>query len=780
MTPKSWIEQCDPSVLTATGDSWIAFGTDLEHLFDRYVDAVTKVNGTYWEGQCAQAAHDRATADRKTIQTIAEKINAVAQRAKQGYDEIDAPLRRARGALIEANRRGYTIADNLALSIPPGKSVSDDDKRALLELQNELNGAFRSTIDVDSKVREDLNNARSGLRAAFVSTAALGADKGKSDGTDLTTQPVNLSAEGIQRLIDAGQLTPDQIAALQRGDTATVPASQMEYLNGLSRALDGKSPQEIQQIMSKLPPDAQKALANSFQIISNPSINAGALDDKTLPNNGKGSLGLLPKQIRESLTREDLVTNKSKYLVDHEINLNGVADNQAIAKMIGTGDPQYRLGSDVDRKLLEVGSKYLDGYEQYKNSSHGLIDGTSLKIDGGDGNQFLTQRGMRISEDMFDAAGKDKAAVQELVTGKDHDKLFKNIFTHEWTDQGTAVSSMFKFDHDAVVHDPNNLVEVKTSEQQGKIMCSVAEYIAGDGDPDKRWKELTGIDYQGKHNVGALNPALIKGLSEGMSPYVDALAGHQRPELPGFDTPRHVNGDKVVSWLDPEGNHTYKGTANIFALMDTDSKAGNDFNSAALASVVRNEAAYALNPNLPGATDGLMTAGRLSGLVDKGLFMDSKAQHDGDYADAKDMWERKRNAYDGIKSVLGRGFTESLPFGKSVGDIITAGGDDMKAGYTGEKPEVAETRTVAAPNFTQRNYEVLSFAQIPPELQNNYQDLFENGKLRSWESIQLDPKQERLTSDVAELFNMLGRHDGHGETFRNSYSDITRGIQGAK
>ena len=96
MTPKSWIENTDPSKLIALGDSWITFGIDLEHLFDRYVDAVTKVNGAYWDGRCARAAQDCARADQKTMQTLADKINAVAQRAKQGYDEIDAPLRRAR------------------------------------------------------------------------------------------------------------------------------------------------------------------------------------------------------------------------------------------------------------------------------------------------------------------------------------------------------------------------------------------------------------------------------------------------------------------------------------------------------------------------------------------------------------------------------------------------------------------------------------------------------------------------------------------------------------
>ncbi|MGO4615639.1 hypothetical protein AB4305_14790 [Nocardia sp. 2YAB30] len=783
MTLKNWIEYADPSKLITLGDSWITFGADLEHLFDRYVDAVTKVNGTYWDGQCAQAAQERAQADQKTMQTLADKIGAVAQRAKQGYDEIDAPLRRARGALIEAERRGYAIADTLALSIPPGKSVIDADKQALLDLQSELNDAVRSTVQADSKVRDDLNNARADLRAAFVATAALGADQGKADGASLTADSGILGPDGVQRLIEAGQLTPEQVAALQRGETSTIPASQMEYLNGISQSLDGKSPQEVQQIMSKLPPDAQRALANSLQIVSNPSINAGpvATGDKDLPNGGKGGLSQLPAKIRESLTRDDLVTNESSYLVNHEMNLNGVADNQAIAKIIGAGDPQYQLGTDVDRKLLEVGSKYLDGYEQYKGSDHGL-GGTSLKIDGGDG-PSPTQFGQRISEDMFAVGGRDKEAVEELVTGPDHEQLLNNVFTHEWSDQGQAVSTMFDFgDRDATVEDPGNPADVQTAERTGKIMSSVGQYIAGGdgtgGNPAQRWQELTGLEYGDRHTSGALNPKLIQEVSQGMSPYVDTLAGHPRPELPGFDVPRHVDGDKVTSWLDPQGNGTYQGAANIFALMNTDDQAGAHLNGAAMLGILRNEAEYANNPYQPGSTVGLTTAGRLNGLMDAGLYMESKAEHDNQYADEKDMYDRRLAAYESMKSIGTRGLTESFSGGKFGGDFMTGGGEWLKANLIGPKPDgVSETVELRPPDFAQRNYEVLARTQVPTDLQSTYPDLFENGSLKPWTAIQLDSNQSELTAQANELFNSIGRPgDGHGHTLRDAWETVTNSI----
>ena len=227
MDPRTFINTAKPEMLIELGDAWIGMGADLEGIFAQYVDAVTKVNETHWEGRCADAAQARAVADQKTMQTLADKLDGIGQRAKQGYDEIIAPLRRARGALIEAENRRYLIGRTLSLT-HPDKNPTAEESQKLLDLQSELNDAVRSTMQADIAVRNDLDAARVDLRASFVSAAALGGDQAKADGQQLADDPSKLSPEATQRLTEAGHLTPEQLAALQRGDTKTIPASQRE------------------------------------------------------------------------------------------------------------------------------------------------------------------------------------------------------------------------------------------------------------------------------------------------------------------------------------------------------------------------------------------------------------------------------------------------------------------------------------------------------------------------------------------------------------------------
>ncbi|WP_063045954.1 TPR repeat region-containing protein [Nocardia pseudovaccinii] len=765
MTLKSWIENIDPSKLIVLGDSWITFGTDLEHLFDRYVDAVTKVNGTYWNGQCATAAQERAQADQKTMQTLADKINAVAQRVKQGYDEIDAPLRRARGALIEAAHRSYSIADTLALSIPPGKSVTDEDKQALLVLQDELNDAVRCTVQADSKVRDDLNNARAELRTAFVATAALGVEQGKADGANLTDSPMRLGPDGVQRLIEAGQLTPEQVAALQGGDAATIPASQMEYLTQISRSLDSKSPQEIEQIMTKLPPDGQRALANSFQIVSNEKINAGVTNDPAIPKHGGADQ--LPKQIQTSLTRKDLVVNQFHNTAGgttRSIELNGVADNQAVANMVRVSDPQLRNGSAIDSELLDVGRQYLGAQVNHEQLQHNAL--TSFTLDGNGASDTSA-----ITEGIFNAVGQDKVAVESVVTGPNGKDFVSDALSHQWPDDGKAVSSLFTFgDKDATVEDPGNPADVQSAMRTGRIMQSVAEATS----TDEAWKLLSNVPNTDGQSAGQLNPDLLQSISKSMSPYVSDLAGADQPDKPGFNLLRSDH----TSWADPNGNNSFSGSANIFALMNTDENAGKDFNGAAVAEVLRQETKFGVDPTNPDAGGWLSTAGRLHGLVDKGNMIEVQDQYDDRHAQEEASYKRKAAWFDAGKAAFsfGSGFGDTPE--KFAYALVNGSGDSLKDAFTGGRPGAAALAGLSGTDFYRDDYAILkarqdiglSLPQIPA--QQSWM-LDGSGRLLDYEQMRDKLGNDPQRKDAFEwLVTQLGGGDGH--QIRNGYSDVVR------
>jgi hypothetical protein len=638
-------------------------GTDLEEIFAQYLDAVTKVNGTHWEGRCADAAQARASSDQKTMQTLADKLDGIGQQAKQGYDEINAPLRRARGALIEAENRRYLIGRTLSLT-HPDKNPSAEEAQKLLDLQSELNDAVRSTMQADIAVHNDLNTARADLRASFISAAALGADQATSDGKQLADDPTKLSPEATQRLIESGHLTPEQLAALQRGDTTTIPASQMEYLNQISRSLDGKNPVEIQQIMSKLPPDAQKAYANSFQIISNPSVNAGpvAAEDKQLPNGGKGGLSQVPKSMQDVLAHHYSVSGKPA-------NIGGLGLYK-VTEIMSQADMGSMPGSEINKTLLQRAAEITPQITPHTQITGDQRQGSA------DG----------LAQYMVNTAGGDKGAVHDILNGNGlepgntRDKILDPLMHHHWNDDGAAVGKMVSWiETDATSPD------TEISKRAGEAAHGLAQYVSNNS------SGLLQLDGDRSHSLGEVNPRAVQGLSHALSPYIGNLAGVSRDFL---NTNGFVNdiddGDKSVA---------RKHAQQIFAVMNTDQDAAKHFNSNALLTAQQLQTQWTqsvLRDPLNPATELGTQSGTIMGLVDKGLDLEVNARKDAKIGDAIHAFADKGAGYDSLKGVVGTG-VKFVPVVKDVfGPMIDMGNSYAKMNMIGMAASPPES---VAPNF---------------------------------------------------------------------------------
>ncbi|ATL66634.1 hypothetical protein CRH09_10860 [Nocardia terpenica] len=770
-----WVRNCNPRILDRYADEWEKIGTDLEQVYQKYVDAVVKVDGTYWEGKAAIAAHDRATGDYKTIQTLSDKLTALANQLRQGHGAINEPLQRARGYLSECEHNGWSVTPMLTV-------IGSGEVQKLADMNRDLHEAAQSALNADIALQDALNGAKKDLAIAFTSAAALGADQAKADGQHLVSDPTHMTEAEIQRLIDAGQLTPEQIAALHSGGTATIPAAQMEYLNQISRSLDGKSPQEIQQIMDKLPPDAQRGLANSLQLVSTSTVTAGVTGDPKIPEHGGENL--LPKKMRESLDRTDLTkttwSTSGGPIASKYIELNGVADNQAIAKIAGSADPNLRAGSELDKKVLDVGAKYLQAQTEWEQTPDNKLVGFTVDGRGAD-------PGSKITDDMFKAVGDDKAAVQHLVVGSDgkpNAQFFHDALTHQWKDHGDAVSSLFKFSD-------QNVTPID-SQRQASIMSAFGQFAAGDNAPshiaggDDKWKlyDIPGTDHK---NVGQLNPNLVRALSVGMSPYVNDLINPGNPSLDGFN----VGDGPGRSWTDPSGNNTFTGSKNIFALMDTDKAAGDNLNARALEESFERQALVGHNPNDPQARNLLLNAGQLQGLVDAGLRDEISSEVTDNNQVAQDVYNRKKLIYDTVKTAIGTSvpigegddkITLKLPGSDGVSKMLGLGGDPLKDAIIGPAPTAGNNDIgLNPPNFDRQAYNVLANADVPENLRQQYPRLFNtDGSLRSWpdiNSMAYDPSQSRDTSpneDITALFNQLGRpNDGHQTAMKDGYDIVT-------
>ncbi|WP_227979304.1 hypothetical protein [Nocardia spumae] len=754
-----------PHDLVEVATEWNTLADKLDQKFTDYHDALIRTSdGGYWEGAGADAAQQSALDDRKHIGEATEAVRGLARLLNDQWYGIEAPLQRAKTALDALAREGfplavsapvadhYEISDNTVISGKPWGELDAAKKAEIQQLLFDLTDGAAAAKSANDALCNQLNTAAAGLPAQFTSASALGTDQAKADATDLAAG--TMSPDDIARLIDAGQLSPEQLADLQSGGAATIPASQMQYLTELSRSLDGKSPQEIAQIMDKLPPDGRQALANAFQLVSNERVDGGSA--------GKGNFDKLPKEVRDSLTRKDLVsqdyTSRTK-----SINLNGVADNQTIANIVAAGDDRYKQGSTLDNHLMDVGRQYLDAQVKHEQNPHKNLE--ALTADG-----YVPTNG-RVTEPIFQAVGPDKFAVEAAVTDKAHGKDFvTDVMTHEWSDDGKAASSMFKFnDGDAVVTDPSNRADVATATRAGHIMSKFGEYAS----TEDQWKKFA--DVGGNQSAGERNPDLVRQLSHSMSPYIDSLAGQPREELPGFRT----RTDDGKSWIDPADNQTYEGSERMFALMNTDKEAGEQFTGAAIDRILQNEAEYARDPHRPDADSDLATAGRINALSDRGLQDGIQASNENKHDIAKEAYDRKARVYDALKAGTQFGLTmtgttnpEFAPVTEATKSIIDGGGDSLKSAIIGSAPGDTENAKLVAPNFSQRNYEVLSRMEIPPEVQKNYSILFDHGVLKPWTVILGDGSYENR--DRSDVVDKMMSEVGNPQVFRNAYDDVTR------
>nr|WP_296780309.1 hypothetical protein [Rhodococcus sp. (in: high G+C Gram-positive bacteria)] len=750
---RTQIQAWNPSGLTDIGDAWTTLGTSVESLFDRYVDAVTKSGDEYWEGDTAEAAQSRASSDRKAAAQVIDHVQALADRARQGFYEIDGPLQRARTAIVAAEADCLTVSD--ALVVGGGFILTDTQRTARIEQwQLEIDDAARATESADKTVRDALASARAGLRLFFTSAATLGGEQGASDARALMTDPSTLSPEQQHRLVEAGRLTPEQLDALRTGETAAIPASQMEYLEQLARAMDGKSPQEVADILGRLPEDARGGVADSLQILSNEHVTATVVGDSDVPTHG--GFERLPDSMRESLTRDDLVVDsveRAGMTALPSIALNGVADNQAIASIVGAGSDQYKTGSTLDSHLLDVGRQYLDAQVRHEQNPHSATE--FFTVDG------YGTKDTRITEDIFAAVGADNVAVHDAVTDTDHGPDFiRDTLTHNWSDDGIAVSSMFQFDSaDSIVTDHDNSADVATAERTGGIMSAVAEAIATDD-----WEHLSDVPEADEQSVGQLNPALLNTLSHSMSPYIPDMAGLPSDDRPGFDN----------SWIDPSGTSKYAGSAQVFALMNTDHDAGTYFTERTQAEILAAEGRYAEDPRDPYSGQQLMTVGILHGLTDEGMTTGLQDQYTDKAELAQAAFDRKSAAYD-LLSTLGTAGIGELPGGGYVNTMIDLVGDPLKDSLVGAEPDGAQEATLSGYDPFRDYYNILAAQpNLPPEVTGEFGDMFAaDGSLLPYSPEAGKPLSTGHQAALETMFNRLGNaSDGLSHRINDAYGRV--------
>ena len=665
---KTW--RVDP--LYAQALEWETASTSVETATKSVVRDYAGSTG-YWSGTLGDTARDDAAALGTEIQRLLDVLDAGAETARAGADDIARAQQVAVSAIDAAESRTFTVAEDGAVAAPdaamlmPGAS-SEDVVTAQASLNAEADAHELKIRAALANLGTAEENASKAIKTAFTdlpsaghsktefsfvdrktekpNDAELSAEQGEEDGH--TVADGKLSDEEIERVANnlarAG-LTPEQLAALERGEQATLPASTLAYLDKFYNEAGRDGLLEVSEKLRKDgSPDALKFrenLANGLLTVSNENVVSKERNSSGSPV-ARGSWDKLDPEIRE------LVSTRPNF--DNEVfGYNGAPDaNTRDLPDDYRGFPENETGAwyeDMGRfsDLLsssnpdyQPGAKF--GFELERQGAHQawILDNKDLDI-GLDPQRGWHNLVEHNAERLVDVGSRNHEASQALLTGTDtanidvekgfqRDKVFMPLFNHEWADGGAALRGVYDWiPDDAKVENATDPSDVARAENAGKSAYALSQILA---DSDN-YSSLMNMPHSGNESLGYVNPIAVQGLSDALSPYIGNIAGV---------APEHL-ATRGFGVLDNDA------ASRLFTVIDTDPEAAKKFNGDGYATIAELEARFATsvlaNPQ-DAAFELGNPAGRIQGYIEEGYAAEAADRG----ADAESQKEARQKAFD--------------------------------------------------------------------------------------------------------------------------------------
>ncbi len=163
-------------------------------------------------------------------------------------------------------------------------------------------------------------------------------------------------------------------------------------------------------------------IGDSWQLMSNPNLNFPKTDTKVGAQEGsettQGGFNQLPQSLQNALTFNE---------PSHPNSANDIAE---IAKVAGDGSPRLQHGTELDKAMLDWGTR-----ELHEEMPHGQIVDHSL----------LHGAQRSTLDDVFRVAGRDHVRVTDLLTGSGHDQFLFDVTHNRWDDGGKGIGSLFSW-----------------------------------------------------------------------------------------------------------------------------------------------------------------------------------------------------------------------------------------------------------------------------------------------------------------------------------------------
>jgi hypothetical protein len=180
------------------------------------------------------------------------------------------------------------------------------------------------------------------------------------------------------------------------------------------------------------------------------------------------------------------------------------------------------------------------------------------------------------------------------------------------------------------------------------------------------------IGLAGQHTLGEVNPSLNRAFAEGLTPYINNIAGSP-DQLPGFH-----RLDEQPQFDD----YSMANTKGLFAVLNSDSTTATEWNKAVYEQALYHETAFAQNPSNSGANAHLTAAATLRGLVDAGTVgaFDAYADNQNKINMTESQW--KGMGYNAALTAFSTG-TAVLPGGEAVSPLISGVGATLQGEILG-------------------------------------------------------------------------------------------------
>jgi hypothetical protein len=720
-------------------------------VLDGFESTWSNARSTFGQGSPQEGAQFDNSGQLRQMQSSVESAKPDARwtgSASDSYATAIDKQARVLGQAAELDQRLRTEVDRSAQVVAAGRQNLDavrqwvhDAAAALPSGQNRERMLYsivsRGTgeiTDILQRSNGDLNtiagriNKLSGEWQMLGSDLKQGTGDGKNPATGTETEEevktraqadVKAALDGDKGAMQRVQNVLNTVTPQQQSGQPKLNAEQQAYLSQMQAQQKLRSVDQLQEAANK---GAKGIMADSWQLMSNPKLEFPKTDsvDGALQGNEmvKGGFNQLPDSVKSTINSPG---------IQQHGNLQKIAD----IVNGGNANGYFQHDTDLDRGLMHKVADMMEDPKWRSDDPPMDVPGNWPWEDGRPPHAQLEE----VAQDIFHAVGNDHQVVHDAATGnvaagnefreqfKVNSDHFMYNLTHEaWDDRGAGAGSLFDW-MDTSASGPEAQISGETAK-------AVSEYLGNHPDLNSLNSDNT-VGLHGAHSLGEVNPHLVQGFAEGLSPYVNNIAG-TGGGLPTFggmlDDPLHVRDGTL-----PEAK-------NLFSVINGDPEAAKVFNGAALGQAMLHDTAYAQHPDSGEKPQGLYDSATLRALVDVGMTNNIDTEGKNQAQIDAELYEAKSVAFDYGMEGLQKAGGAAIPGvgGELSGEALSRLGPALKDSIIGPPPpEPGQPEPIPRFASERAEAEMLNtlnsighpIADLPPEYRG------ENGRILSYEEM---------------------------------------------